>query len=94
MFNLGSSYFHVALTTVRHLLTVIYLVYREAYPEYTVLDIKFAFNVSRLIALERERQELVSLLCSCVHIHCAVFLSVWYSCLENKSHLCCFSSQY
>ena len=31
------------------------VVYREAYPEYSVLDIKFAFNVSRLIALERER---------------------------------------
>ena len=31
MFNLGSSYFHVALTTVRHLLTValaVHLMYK------------------------------------------------------------------
>jgi len=34
---------------------------REAYPEYSVLDIKFAFNVSRLIALERERQVAISI---------------------------------
>jgi len=39
------------------------IICREAYPEYSVVDIKFAFNVTRLIALERERQVDVALFC-------------------------------
>jgi len=45
-----------------HVFACVYIC-REAYPEYSVVDIKFAFNVTRLIALERERQVDVALFC-------------------------------
>ena len=56
---------------------MVVVVCREAYPEYTVLDIKFAFNVSRLIALERERQESLCLSVATI-VHAALLLLAFH----------------